>query len=304
MERLVQELHKPARRNFVRRRVIVKGFDDLWQADLVDMRAYSRDNKGINYILTIIDVFSKYAWACGIRTKSANDVSNAMLTIFKQGRYPKNLQTDDGKEFFNSMFQALMKKFKVNHYSSFSVLKATVVERFNRTLKENMWKRFSLKGSYEFASFLQSLIDRYNDTIHRTISMKPKDVTKKNEKEVFNRVYRHIKAVGKSRFNVGDKVRISKYKKLFEKGYTPNWTTEIFTIKKKQITDPVTYILKDYRGEEVTGGFYEKELQKVKYDDMYLIQKVLKTDKNKIYVKWLGFDNSHNSWINKSKVVK
>ena len=98
-ERLFEELHKSVRKNFKRRRVILKGLDDLWQADLVEMGAYSSRNKGCRYLLTVIDGFSKYTWCISIKNKSGVDVSKAMLQIFKRGRVPKNLQTDDGTEF-------------------------------------------------------------------------------------------------------------------------------------------------------------------------------------------------------------
>jgi len=108
--RLVNELHAPARTNFPRRRVIVWGYDDLWQADLVEMRPYTRFNRGYHYILTVIDVLSKYAWAVPFKSKSGNDVATVAKIIPDDERYPKNLQTDRGKEFYNANVQKLLKK--------------------------------------------------------------------------------------------------------------------------------------------------------------------------------------------------
>lgn len=147
---LIEELHRQARKNFKRRRVITKGIDDLWQADLVEMRSFSVYNKGYNYLLTIIDTFSKFAWGVAVRTKTGVEVTQAIESVFKKyRRIPKNLQTDDGKEFFNQDFNKLMLKYSINHYSTYSVLKASIVERFNRTLKNMMWKEFSFTGSYQ-----------------------------------------------------------------------------------------------------------------------------------------------------------
>lgn len=129
--------------------------------------------------------------------------------------------------------------------------------------------------------------------------MKPNRVTPSDEKRLLNTVYLETKSVGRSKFNIGEKVRISKYKNLFEKGYTPNQTTEIFTIEKKQLTNPVTYLLNDSQGNSIKGGFYEYELQKTKHPDVFLVEKVLRKKGNKEFVKWLGFDNTHNSWIDK-----
>lgn len=300
---VVTELHKPARRNFKRRRVIVKGIDDLWQADLVDMKPYSRFNAGNKYLLVVIDVLSKYAWVEPVLTKSAKHVTRAFEKILEQGRVPRNLQTDDGKEFFNSDFKAVMNKYNINHYSTYSTMKASVVERLNRTLKEKMWKRFSLQGNYKYLKMLPEIVTEYNNTVHSTTNMKPKDVNKKMAKELLKTIYSHIKIAAPGKFKIGDDVRISKYKNLFAKGYTPNWTTEIFKIIKIKKTNPATYLLQDGQGLPIAGSFYEQELQRTSNPDVYLVERVIKRRGDNIFVKWLGFDNSHNSWIKKTNVL-
>lgn len=128
--------------------------------------------------------------------------------------------------------------------------------------------------------------------------MKPCEISKKNEKQILHSAYNHIKlALDRSKFKVGNLVRISKNKHAFEKGYTPNWTTELFKVIKVQITNPVTYLLQDLRGNPISGGFYAEELQKAQHSDIYLVEKVLCRRGKKVLVKWLGFDKSHNSWI-------
>ncbi|XP_067216886.1 uncharacterized protein [Linepithema humile] len=266
---LVDELHAPARRNFTRRPVVVKGYDDLWQADIVEMRPYLRSNGGYNYILTVIDVLSK----------------------------------PTGKEFYNRDFQNLVKKHGINHYSTYSVMKASVVERLNRTLKNEMWKFFTLAGSYKWIDDLPRLVSEYNGRKHRTIGMRPIDVTPEIAKGLLSTVYSRIKIAAPAKFRVGDPVSVSKFKTVFEKGYTPNWSTEVFKIAAVQRTNPVTYLIKDYRGDPVAGGFYEHELLKTAQPDVYLVEKVLRRKDDKVFVKWLGFDNSHNSWINKDDVL-
>ncbi|XP_018397728.1 PREDICTED: uncharacterized protein LOC108775777 [Cyphomyrmex costatus] len=133
--------------------------------------------------------------------------------------------------------------------------------------------------------------------------MRPIDVTPMIADKLLNTVYSAIKIAGPAKFKVGDSVRVSKFKTVFEKGYTPNWTTEVFRIVKVQKTNPVTYLLEDYRGKPVAGGFYEYELHRVVNPDVYLVKKVLRKKGDKVYVKWLGFDNSHNSWIHKDSVL-
>lgn len=297
---IVEELHAPARRFFPRRRVIVRGFDDLWQADIIDVQRHAKDNREHPYILAVIDVFSKYAWAIPLKSKNARDVCKAFATVVQtDGRVPNNLQTDMGKEFYNKDFQEYLKKRNVNHYSTFSMMKASVVERFNRTLKNNMWKYFSLNGSYRWIDVLPTLIDEYNRRKHRTINMRPIDVTRKNAKRLLSTVYSNVKIAGPAKYVVGDYVRVSKFKTVFDKGYTPNWSTEIFKIEAVKKTNPVTYLLVDSHNKSIQGGFYEYELHTVKYPNIYLVEKVLRKKSNKVYVKWLGFDNSHNSWISK-----
>ena len=299
---LVEELHKPARRNYQRQHVDIRGIDETWQADLVEMLPYEKKNKGYKYILTIVDIFSKFAWAIPVKSKTADDVTTAMKSVLIQGRVPKNLHVDRGKEFYNKSFSNLMKNYNINLYSTFSNLKASICERFNRTLKNKMWIQFSLQGNYKWFDILTDLISSYNNTRHRTIKIKPKDVTKENEKKILFNIYKkfQIKTMRrKPKFKIGDEVRISKFKHTFEKGYTPNWTTEIFTISQVRDSEPTTYFLKDYQNKPISGSFYEQELSKVKNPNIYLVEKVLKKRGNKLYVKWLGFDNSHNSWIEK-----
>lgn len=300
---VVEELHKPARVNFVRRHVIIKGLDELFQADLVEMIPYARINRCFKYILVVIDVFSKFLWTRAIKNKTGRDVSAAMKDIFnKSNRIPKNVQTDLGKEFYNKDFKRLMEKHNINHYSSFSNKKASIVERVNRTLKNAMWKQFSIQGTYKWLNLLPKLTESYNETKHRTIKMKPRDVNRSKEKLLLGTVYNHIKMAGIAKFKVGDFVRISKHRSAFVKGYTPNWSNEIFTIDQVKLTNPATYILKDHSGQLIQGGFYEHELQKVKYSDVYLVENILKRKGNQLYVKWLGLNNSHNSWILKNNI--
>ena len=196
----MEELHKLARRNYPRRKFNVKGLDETWQSDLIEMQPYAPKNKGIKYRLTVIGVLSKFAWAVPVKRKTAQDVTAAMGSVLQQGRVPSNLQTDKGKEFYNANFQNLMSRYHRNHYSTYSNLKAS----------------------------------------------------------------------------------------------------EIFTMNRVMPTSPVTYKLKDYQDKPIADGFYEEELLETKYADVYLVKEVLKQRGDRAYVKWLGFDSSHNSWIDKS----
>lgn len=305
---IINELHKPARKKFTRRNTVLKGINDLYQADLVEVIPYSRINKGYKYILTVINCFTKVADAFPLRNKTGSHVASAMEKIIKRDKNTiKHLHTDDGKEYFNQWFSALMNKNKINHYSTKSDKKASIIERFNRTLKGSMYKIFSIRGSYVWYDILDKLIKDYNNKFHRTIGMKPIDVSKKNEKIVSARILKmtkpKIEKIKPKKFVIEDHVRISKHKTIFTKGYLPNWTNEVFTIYRVQPTFPETYILKDKNGEILQGAFYGHELLKSLTGNVYLIEKVLKKNKDKVYVRWLGFDKTQDSWISKKDLL-
>lgn len=140
--------------------------------------------------------------------------------------------------------------------------------------------------------------------------MTPNEVNSENEQHLRDTVYNYKRIITPStlrrsaKFKVGDHVRLSKYRMLFDKGYTPNWTTEIFKIRKVLYhTEPITYLLSDYRENEIKGSVYAEELQTVKHPNVYLIEKTIRKRNGKAYVKWLGFGPEHNSWINETDVL-
>lgn len=307
-EGVVKELHRMSRKNFKRRPYTMRGIDDTFQADLVEMIPYAHQNNGYKYILVIIDTFSKFAWCVRLKNKTGMEVTKAMQYVFEKNpnRIPKNLQTDAGKEFYNGSFQKLMRRHNINHYSTYSKMKASICERFNRTLLNRIWYRFNLQGTHKWINMLDEVLESYNSTTHRTIKMRPADVTKSAEKFLLRTVYKGNASVvvsNKQKFHIGDRVRISKYKTIFEKSYTPNWSTELFNVVTVLPTVPVTYTLADLAGNKIKGCFYEQELQKTKHTDVYLVEKILQRKGNKVFVKWLGFSNSENSWIDADDFV-
>ena len=297
-------LHKPVRYKFSRRKVIVGGTGHQWQADLVDVSKLSKHNNGVKYLLTCIDVFSKKAWVVPLKDKTGISLVAAFKTLHDP--LPARLQTDKGTEFTNRNFQSWLKEKKVDFFTSENEdIKASVVERFNRTLKSKLWRYFTKHGTLRYLDVLSDVVSVYNRTPHRSIGMAPLDVNEETLGLVWQRLYRETSNEYKSaKLKVGDSVRISKARRAFKKGYLPQWTEEIFTVSKIQDTRPVTYLLRDWGGEELKGSFYEQELQKIaKTDDVYRIEKVLKEDKNRIFVKWLGYPDSFNSWVSKKDVV-
>ena len=295
---LAEELHKPVRRKFERRRVLVSGIDKIWAADLADMKAFSKFNQGFNFLLLVIDIFSKYGWIIPLKNKEGKTVASALKTIFKE-RKPEKMWVDKGKEFYNKDVKEL-----IELYSTENEEKSSVVERWIRTM-EKMWKYFTDNNTNHYVDILPDLVKDYNNTRHSSIKMTPVEASKKkNEVEVWRNLYpdRLKKIDINPKFSIGDKVRISKKKKTFEKGYTTRWTEQIFTIKKINHTSPVTYKIADLNGEEIDGTFYEPELQKTR-QQLFRIEKVIEKGKNKSLVKWKGYSDNFNSWVDNKDIV-
>ena len=302
-------LHKPVRIRFKRRRVIVGGRNHQWQADLVDLSKLKKDNDGYVFLLTVIDVFSKRAWCVPLKNKSASSLVMALKGLLVNIA-PTTLQTDKGLEFLNRSVRRLLKEHGVHHFSTHNEeTKASIVERFNRTLKTRMWRYFTKYQTVRYIDALQDFVQSYNDTYHRSIGMAPSQVNAANQEEVWQRLYGHD-GKGVPKFKVDDRVRISKAKRRFEKGYMANWSEELFTIREVHASDPPVYRLVDDLGEVLDGTFYEPELQKVlvSKDKLYRVESVLQRRKvgkrTEALVKWYGYPTSNNSWIDAKALVR
>ena len=312
---LTYTLHKPARKRFSTRPYRTNKIDAQWQADLVEMIPYANVNEGYRYLLTVIDLFSRYTWAVPSKSKNSNDITQAFNTILLQGhRKPKVLQTDNGKEFENRQFQHMLNEHDIKFFTVKSQFKAAVVERFNRTLKSKMWRYFTYSGSHRWLEVLPQLMSSYNASVHRSIGIAPNDVNNDNEMELWEKQQsRGPQQVSQRdthpKLKVGDTVRISKDKWVFEKGYLPNWTDESFTVTKvihtpkvdAAFAGPLQYKIKDYNNEEIQGTFYGFELQKIQPPDRYRVEEVLRErvvrGQRQYFVKWMGYGAEFNSWV-------
>ena len=193
--------------------------------------------------------------------------------------------------------RVFLKENDIEMYSTFNEGKSVVAERFIKTLKSKIYKHMTIIGKNVYIDVLDDIVKKYNDTVHSSIKMKPKDVTDIKYVE-----YSEETNKKDPKFKIGDNVRISKHKNIFAKGYAPNWNEELFVVNKIQNTVPWTYLFNDLIGEEIKGSFYEKELQKANQKE-FRIEKVIKKKGNKLYVKWKGYDNSFNSWIDKKDLL-
>ena len=258
------------------------------------MQLLSKFNKGFRFLLCVIDIFRNYVWVVSLKDKKGVSIVNAFQSIVKKSnRKPNKIWVDKGSEFHNSHFKKCLKDNSIETYSAHNEGKSDVAERFIRTIKNKIYKYMTSTSKNVYFDTLDDIVNKYNNKKHRTIKMKPIDV-KDNTYIGFGKEVND----NDSKLKVGDHVRISKYKNIFAKGYTPNWSEEIFVIKKIKNTVPWTYVINDLNGEEITATFYEKELQKINQQE-FRIEKVIKKRGDKLYVKWKGYDNSFNSWIDK-----
>jgi transposase InsO family protein len=198
------------------------------------MQHYDKFNDGYKYLLTVIDVFSKYAWVRPLRSKSGNDVASAFKDIMDGGkRSPRLVWSDKGKEFYNKNVESL-----VTLYSTENEEKSCVVERFNRTLKGIMFKYFTANNTYRYIDVIQEMVDLYNNTKHRSIKMTPVEASNpENESQVYLNLYDDVihdtQEWPKPKFSVGDRVRITKKHTVFKKSYLPLWTEELFVVSER-----------------------------------------------------------------------
>ena len=294
-EKLANELHKPIIRNFKRRKVNFGNEpNEIWSADLIDLKKLKKYNNGFQYIINIIDLYSRYAWSIPIKNKTGKSIVEAFDSI--RGSKPKKLWVDNGSEFYNKIFKKWLNDNNIEMYSTFNEGKAVVIERFNITLKNKMFKYFTANGTYKYIDILSSLINEYNNKKHSSTKLSPK--SKYFNKKNFMKNKKINKIPIYYDFKIGDKVRISKFKKKFEKGYTPNWTEEIFIIYAINMTNPVTYLIKDLNNNPIKGSFYKQELQKTTTDqELFRISKIIKKKNKNAFVSWEGYGPEFNSWI-------
>ena len=302
-------LHRQARKKYPTRRYIVHDIDEQWQADLAEVILIADKNQGYRCILTVIDIFSRYAWARPLKSKRGEEVAAAFKDIFREGRIPHRVQTDQGKEFENRHVRTLFHEHNIELFSVKSAYKAALVERFNRTLKHRLWRYFTSENKQEWTKVLQDAVHAYNHSVHRSIKRKPANVTSADVGDMRDEMSaRSEPPKGKDDIQVGEKVRISKVKSVFDKGYLPNWTEEIFTVESiNRKNKPFMYKLKDYSNDIVDGSFYRYEIQPVsKTDDVYLVEKIIRRKREHgekwCLVKWQGYPTSMNSWVRERDV--
>ena len=303
-------LHRPAIRKFKRRKTVVRGPFVQLQADLVDVGGHAKQNRGVTFLLTVVDAFSRRAWVAPLTSKRGEGVAAALESSVGGLGY-ESLQTDKGKEFHNSRVKDFLRRENIKLFSSENDdIKASLVERFNRTLRKKIHTYMTYRPGESFLDRLPDMVASYNATPHAATGVPPDLVDTVNAEDVYLRLYEGGGSGERERtplLRPGDCVRISKTRRAFERGYTPNWTREVFAVRAIRSTNPVTYALRDLADEEVAGSFYERELQRVDEPTEFRIERVLRRrgggSEREYFVKWLGYPESFNSWVLASDFV-
>ena len=325
-------------------RVVVSAPGYQWQADLADMQGQLHSNrlghKHMRYILTVVDCFSRYAWAEAVERKDPTTVAAAFDLILERAKRerrgpPHKLQTDRGTEFMGKPFQRMLRKWGIGHFHTYQQeVKAGMVERFNRSLKSRLYRLMTYRGNKRWVDALQKVVQGYNATEHSALGMAPSDVTDENMHHVRSRLYDGVgryrdrpPAPGGTekppRFKVGDHVHTTLEKKEFHTGYTPNFTTEVFVVTRVMHSrkQGFMYKLKDLSNESILGRYTESELtpaassgtgqehqrgRGVNSSSVIEIDRVVRVDRarGKVLVRYKGYPESANRWLDASALER
>ena len=303
-------LYKPAKTRFPTPPVHVSRIDEQFDMDLVDVSRQHADNDGVRYLLSAIDVLSKYAFLEPLKTKEGVEVAAAARKIFDE-RQPEQVATDRGSEFKSKHFQDLCKELGIRHFFAGGSGKATVVERFHRTIRARIARYQYRHNTGRYIDALPALLEGYNKTWHRSILIRPVDVNRDNQHTVYENLYGRRKTPKKIafQFKIGDSVRITGEKHPFRREFFQRWSEEVFTVTRRWRQRAINmYRIKDCSGEELVGSFYAPELAKVTTspDDLYRVERFLdeKVENGQRYVKvqWQGYPIQCATWVLKKNV--
>lgn len=306
-------LHKDKRTRFPTNRIVVFKQDEQWEIDIADLSLFARENGGIRYLLTVIDVFTKYLWLYPLKTKKPDGVVAALKAIIDTGRKPDKIRSDNGTEFVNKKMHDFLSEQDISHLlTTNKTYKAATAERVQRTMKGRFFRYFTRVGSHKYIDVLDDFVRGYNNSYHRTIKMTPVQALTANQKLVFQNTYgvrEYVDVVrnkeSKPRLRAGDTVRIAYDRGVFDKGFWRTFSDTTATVDKVIDRPRPMYLLKDHDGEK-KRRFYEQELQGIPQPS-YRIEKVLKrrvkNGKPQFFVKFVGYPSSENQWVEELEQV-
>jgi transposase InsO family protein len=302
---------KAQRRRFPRRPVIARASFEIFSCDLMEMGPlWAKYNRNVRYLLVAVDVLSKYLYVQPVKRKTPVEMIRAFRLIFKH-KIPKLLYVDRGIEFYSKKFLQFLEPYGIKVYSTYSSMKSVFAERMIRHLRDKITKVMSETGSRKFLHLLPRIVDEYNSQVHSTTKMAPKDVRPEHDTALIQRLYGgRLRSTQKPRFHVDDQVRVSIQKGLFTKASVQTFSNEVFYIDQVKNTQPITYVLRDEKGERIIGAFYTEELVRVRktLQDFWPIERIVATqirNRKKYHkVRFLGYDASEDRWVPASELKK
>lgn len=326
-------LFRPAVYKFQKRRIMSAKKNYLWEIDLLDMDKYKKENEGYKFILFAIDTFTRKLHTRPLRSKKNDEVADALQDVFKLEK-PLYIRSDRGMEFRGGHTQKLFQKEGIRYYTTANLSKAAVVERVIKNIKLRATRMMKAANNHRWLDDLRDLTKSYNQSYHSTIRMSPNEATKADQDKLFEIIYapktnknryrmkvkvskdpkKDRSIVNVYKYKIGQKVRLSKIPQLFDREYKSKWTVEVFTITDRIYEGGVPmYTVKDQRGENIEGRFYQQELQAVieEKDKLYNIEKILSyktvkgprgTKRKMALVKWEDYPRIFNSWVNTTDI--
>ena len=311
-------VHRETRSKFKRRRVVAPFVDYQWDVDTANMTFYKKENDGNAFFVLAIDILSKFIWTVPLRTTTGQEMVLALKRMFAAGRKPTHLRSDQGTEFVNRNVKALLKKEGVTFFVTHNVVKASYAERAIKTIKSRLVRYMTHKQTHRWIDILPKVTESYNQTYHRSIIKRsPQSVKPTDSVELWKRQYdnlpmsnsnrRHVSAVPKFKYKVGDLVRVSFLRRPFQREYDERWSRELFVVNQRFMSGNIPqYFLKDYAGELVSGTFYSNQLKKAHEQTNYLVEKVLRRrtrrGQKELLVRWRGWPTKYDSWISAEDV--
>lgn len=306
-------VHKQPTHKFKRESIIVGGINEIIDSDLMDVQKFSKKNDNVKYLAVFIDIFSRYLKVEPMKNKTGEEMVKVMKKVIKDP--PKELRTDQGKEYTAKTVQDFLKVRGINHVLAYNIYHANYAERVIRTIKSKIYKFFTRHQTHRYIDNLQEIVTSYNNTIHSSIGMPPSQVTPDNQQQLYEKIYLPMELKRERtpivyKFTVGDKVRISYARRPFQTGYEQQWSEEVFLVNQRVASHPPRYRIVDLMHEEIKGSFYEQELQKADLadDELYKIEKVLRyrirQGERQALVRWLGYSKKFDSWIKASEIEK
>jgi transposase InsO family protein len=301
--------HRPAPRHFPRQKILMSSLDEQWDADIMDMQKFASKNRGYRYLAVFIDIFSRYIWVEPMKTKRNDEMLKVIHRIFKKGRKPLYLRTDQGKEYTGKYVQHYLRKNDVHHFTALNPLHANYAERVIKTLKGKIYRFFTANQTQTYIDHLDDIVESYLNTVHRSTDMKPADITDKNSQDVYEKLYLPQQILLENTpveydFSLGDKVHMAMDRSVFHKAYKETYFQEIFEIAARTPTHPPRYKLKDLLKNEINGTFYSQQLINVPYDytgGLQRIEKVVRyrnpTSGKEALIRWKGYSAKYDTWL-------